>query len=389
MSLVPTPSPPGATPSQAMKVLLVDDQPIVAEAVRRCLAKFPDVDFHFCSDPKTAVAVAEQLRPTVILQDLIMPGVDGLDLLKQYRANPVTKDTPVIVLSTKEEPKTKALAFEFGANDYLVKLPDRVELVARIRFQSQFYLNQIERDEAHVALGALNQKLEAADAAKNRFLGMAAHDLRNPLVVIRGFAEFLRDGVAGPVTVEQLDLVATIHSSCCGMLKLVNELLDVSVIEAGELKLDLQPHDLAALLAESVYLAGIEATKKGTRFVFVPPAARRPVRLDADKMKQVIDNLLSNAAKYSPPGSTITVELHARDGQCGFSVLDQGPGIPEKERGKLFKDFGRLSTVPTAGETSTGLGLAICRKIVEAHRGTIAAENLPGGGCAFRVTLPV
>jgi two-component system sensor histidine kinase/response regulator len=102
----------------------------------------------------------------------------------------------------------------------------------------------------------------------------------------------------------------------------------------------------------------------------------------------VIDNLLSNAVKYSPPGSTITVDLLLENGQCVFSVLDQGPGIPESERGKLFKDFGRLSSVPTGGETSTGLGLAICRKIVDAHHGVIVAENLPERGCAFRVTLP-
>jgi two-component system, sensor histidine kinase and response regulator len=371
-----------------MRVLLVDDQAIVAEAVRRFLASVPGVAFHYCADPKAAVTIATQLRPTVILQDLIMPGVDGLDLLKQYRANPATKDTPVIVLSTKEDAKTKAQAFELGANDYLVKLPDRVELIARIRFQSQFFLNQIQRDEAYVALNSLNLKLEEADAAKNRFLGMAAHDLRNPLATVRGFAEFLRDGTVGALTADQLDLVATIHTCSCAMLKLVNELLDVAVIEAGEFKLEPKPHDLTALIEKSVYLTGIEAAKKQTKIIFAPPAGLQPVRLDADKMKQVIDNLLSNAVKYSPPGSTITVELHDHEGQCGFSVSDEGPGIPENERGKLFKDFGRLSTVPTGGESSTGLGLAICRKIVEAHQGAIVAENLPDRGCAFRVTLP-
>jgi two-component system sensor histidine kinase/response regulator len=381
-------SPPPATSNCSMTVLLVDDQAIVAEAVRRCLAHLPDINFRYCSDPTKVAALAAEIRPTVILQDLIMPGVDGLDLLRQYRADPATKNTPVIVLSTKEEPKTKALAFELGANDYLVKLPDRVELVARIQFQSQFFINQLQRDEAHAALNSLNQKLAEADTAKNRFLGMAAHDLRNPLVSIRGFAEFLRDGVVGPLTADQLDLVATIHTSTCTMLAMVNELLDVAVIEAGELKMDLQSHDLVALLEKSIYLASFEAAKKQTRIVFTPPGAIPPVRLDAARMKQVIDNLLSNAAKYSPPSSTITVEVHRRDSQCGFSVQDQGPGIPEKERDKLFKDFGRLSTVPTAGESSTGLGLSICRKIVEAHHGTIIAENLSERGCAFRVTLP-
>lgn len=381
-------NPPSSTPARAIVVLLVDDQPIVAEAIRRCLAPLPDVAFHYCRDPQQAVALAGQLRPTVILQDLVMPGVDGLDLLKSYRADPVTRDIPVIVLSTKEEPKVKAHAFELGANDYLVKLPDNVELIARIRFQSQFFLQKIQRDEAHAALGAVNRKLAEADAAKNKFLGMAAHDLRNPLVGIRGLAEFLQDGTMGALSADQLDLVSTIHDSACAMLRLVNELLDVAVIEAGELKLEVRPHDLTALVTRAVGLARSEAAKKQTRIEFTPPAALAPVPIDADKITQVITNLLSNAAKYSPPGSTVTVELHRNSDRCGFAVLDQGPGIPEKDRDKLFKDFGRLSTVPTAGESSTGLGLAICRKIVEAHRGTIVAENLPERGCAFRVTLP-
>ena len=105
---------------------------------------------------------------------------------------------------------------------------------------------------------------------------------------------------------------------------------------------------------------------------------------------KLLGNVLSNAVKYSPPGSTVTAIVRADPSRkiCSFSVRDQGPGIPDNERDKLFKDFSRLSSKPTGGEQSTGLGLAICRKIVEAHRGTIVAENLPGCGCEFRVTLP-
>jgi two-component system, sensor histidine kinase and response regulator len=110
--------------------------------------------------------------------------------------------------------------------------------------------------------------------------------------------------------------------------------------------------------------------------------------IDPAKMKQVIDNLLSNAVKYSPPGSTVTAIVAREGASCLLAVRDQGPGIPADERDKLFKDFSRLSAQPTGGEKSTGLGLAICRKIVEAHHGTIEAENLPDRGCEFRVTLP-
>ncbi len=140
-------------------VLLVDDQAMIGEAVRRALASEPDIDFHYCAMPDEAVAVAERTRPTVILQDLVMPGVDGLTLVRRYRDNPATRDIPIIVLSTKEEAAMKSAAFSAGANDYLVKLPDSIELIARIRYHSRSYLNLLQRDEAYRALRQSQQQL--------------------------------------------------------------------------------------------------------------------------------------------------------------------------------------------------------------------------------------
>lgn len=142
-------------------VLLVDDQPMVGEAVRRMLADQDDIVFHYCQDPTRAIQTAMEIKPTVILQDLVMPEVDGLTLVKFFRGNPKTKDIPLIVLSTKEEPATKAQAFALGSNDYLVKLPDKVELVARIRHHSQGYINYLERN---LAVQQLYDEL--ADAAE-------------------------------------------------------------------------------------------------------------------------------------------------------------------------------------------------------------------------------
>jgi signal transduction histidine kinase len=113
------------------------------------------------------------------------------------------------------------------------------------------------------------------------------------------------------------------------------------------------------------------------------------VDVDRNKIRQVVDNLINNAVKYSPRGSVITVIIHSDDTVAGFAVRDNGPGIPEGERHKLFKDYSRLSVQPTGGEKSTGLGLAICRKIVEAHHGTIGVENIDGRGCEFLVSLPI
>lgn len=157
-----------AATEHPVTVLLVDDQAIIAEAVRRMLAGHNDIQFHYCSDPTQAIETANRLAPTVILQDLVMPELDGLTLVKFFRANPSTREVPMIVLSTKEEPIVKAEAFAAGANDYLVKLPDKLELLARIRYHSKGYIAQLERNEAYRKLAESQKQLadEVAQAAR-------------------------------------------------------------------------------------------------------------------------------------------------------------------------------------------------------------------------------
>ena len=159
---------PASYTEHRISCLLVDDQPMVAEAVRRMLQGERDIDFHYCVEPTEALQVAARVAPTLILQDLVMPRVDGLTLVRYYRANPATAQVPLIVLSTREEAKVKAQAFALGANDYLVKLPDSAELIARIRYHSNSYILRLQRDEAHIALQEslrlLNEEKRKADA---------------------------------------------------------------------------------------------------------------------------------------------------------------------------------------------------------------------------------
>jgi two-component system chemotaxis family response regulator WspR len=142
-----------------VKVLLVDDQALIGEAVRRALLLDADIVFRYCGNPADAVRVAEEFQPTVILQDLVMPGVDGLTLVRRYRENTATQGVPIVVLSTKEDPTVKSDAFALGANDYLIKLPDAIELVARVRHHSRVYITQLQRDEAYRALGESQRQL--------------------------------------------------------------------------------------------------------------------------------------------------------------------------------------------------------------------------------------
>lgn len=148
-----------------ISVLLIDDQPIIAEAVRRALDEEKDIEFHYCSDPTKAIKIANRIKPTIILQDLVMPEVNGLMMVKFFRVNKETSQVPIIVLSTKEDPKIKSEAFSLGVNDYLVKLPDKVELIARLRYHSTAYNYHKQRDKAFAALQESQRQLHEANRA--------------------------------------------------------------------------------------------------------------------------------------------------------------------------------------------------------------------------------
>ena len=157
-STLPATTPPAMT-EYKVRVLMVDDQPMIIEAVRRLLAGQLDIEFHHVTDATAAEARAEQIAPTVILQDLVMPELDGFALIGHYRRNPKLRHVPVIVLSAKEDAKLKAHGYEAGANDYLVKLPDQLELLARVRYHAGGYINRLQRDEALALLGQARQQV--------------------------------------------------------------------------------------------------------------------------------------------------------------------------------------------------------------------------------------
>jgi two-component system chemotaxis family response regulator WspR len=153
---------------QRIKVLLIDDQPMVAEGIKRMLVDEQDIELHYCQDPSKAVNLASELEPTVILQDLVLPDIDGMTLVRFYRGNDATRDIPIIVLSSKEDPAVKKEAFQYGANDYLVKLPDKIELIARIRSHAKHYLLQLERNAAFFALREMQRQLQKTNAELER-----------------------------------------------------------------------------------------------------------------------------------------------------------------------------------------------------------------------------
>lgn len=231
-------------------------------------------------------------------------------------------------------------------------------------------------------------RLKELNELKDRFLSIAAHDLRGPLVSIRGFSEVLLDGDAGPLTGEQREFAGIIHDVSEGMLALVNDLLDISVIESG--KLDLRPREasLADVVRERVRLLEVVARKKNSTIETQTGDFNRTLSFDPDRIAQVVDNLVGNAIKFSPAGSRIQVIVENGGGRATVTVRDDGPGVKPEEQARLFSAFQKLSARPTGGEQSTGLGLSIVKKIVEAHQGTVGVESEPGRGSRFFFTLP-
>lgn len=235
----------------------------------------------------------------------------------------------------------------------------------------------------------LYQQLQELNQVKNRFLGMAAHDLRHPITVMQGYLDMLVGGVLGPLPENQVRVLRTLQEASKTMVTLVNDLLDVSAIEAGSLELRLEPESLAAFLEEVHIESSLLAQRKQQEVGLEIPSTPPILVMDAQRIHQVLTNLVTNAIKFSQPQTRITLGARLGSDEIQIYVRDQGQGIPANEIGKAFTEFGRLSVRPTAGETSTGLGLAIAKRIVEAHGGRIWVESEKGVGSTFSFALPI
>ncbi len=238
-------------------------------------------------------------------------------------------------------------------------------------------------------LAERNRRLEELNETKNHLLGTAAHDLRNPLGVIQGFASFLLEEASDRLEPEHRLFLERIRASSESMLNLVNDLLDIARIEAGALELHLVPTDVREVVRNVVELNRVLAVKKKIEIEEEYESAPF-IPLDTPRMEQVLNNLIGNAMKFSEPGTRIFVSVRLRQGNLAVAVRDQGQGIPREELQKIFHPFVvSASTRATAGEGSTGLGLAIVKKIVQGHGGTITVDSEVGSGSEFSVILPL
>ena len=240
-----------------------------------------------------------------------------------------------------------------------------------------------------VEKGRLYQQLADLNNAKSRLIGVVAHDLRNPIGVIMGYADLLAEGILGPVSAKQREVLETVTDACDRMLLLVNDLLDVSAIESGQINLRPEERDLEPYLRH--LHAGNELLARA-KMIELELIVERPlprIVMDGGRVAQVLNNLVTNAVKFSHPHTRVTVSARPVGDGAEIAVRDEGQGIPKDELSRLFTDFGRASVRPTAGEKSTGLGLAISRRVVEAHGGRIWVESEVGKGSTFTFSLPL
>lgn len=360
-------------------VLIVDDTAANIEMLGAML-RVKDIQMLASMSGSQALTIAEAKMPDVILLDIQMPEMDGYEVCKKLKEHPTTKDIPVIFLTAKNETADIVKGFDLGAVDYITKPFRPQELFARLRTHIQ--LTTLQKQTL-----AQNRELLALNKLKNEFLGIAVHDLKNPLSGIIGLAEFLRQNDTDTATTHQC--LDTIISQSHRMFGIIKNLLSVNALERGSFTVNLQPMNLAALITPIVESYSIKAEQKSLSLVMdVEPTIY--ALADELAITQALDNLISNALKFSPLGKTIIVRTRSTPDNTRvlIDVQDEGPGISPEDQQQLFKTFTKLSARPTAGESSTGLGLSIVKRMVEAMDGKVFCTSELGKGATFTIELP-
>ncbi len=351
-------------------ILIVDDHRYVRDMVR---ALFEGQAYRVleAGDGVQGLALAQTQRPDCVLLDVRMPGLSGFDVLDRLNQDPRTREIPVIMLTASEETlEGMERALSAGAVDYLAKPISPARVAIRVR-------GAIER----------RRLLHEVQELRTNFTSTLVHDLRSPITVINAYADLLGQGGAGPVSDRQRHLLGKIQESCGRMVRLIGEILDLSKLEAGKLQLERQRFDVASLAAEVVERFGPSAHNKGIDLVLRRSPEPQEIIGDPGRVDQVLMNLLGNALKFTRRRGAITVEVTARGPEVELSVADTGPGIASSELPLLFERFSQTASAQSTPMPGTGLGLLICRHLVEAHGGRIWAESELGQGSRFVVRL--
>ena len=363
---------PAATARRVPRILLADDNADMRNYVGRLLGQSYVVDI--VADGEAALVAIAQARPDLIVTDVMMPKLDGFGLLRAIRADQRTRTIPVLLLSARAGEEARIEGLEAGADDYLTKPFGARELVARVA--SHLEMARVREEADRVA--------ESANRAKDEFLAMLGHELRNPLSPILTALQLmkLRGGAS-----ERERMV--IERQVTHMTRLVDDLLDVSRIARGNVDLKQEVVEVAGIVAQAIEMSSPLLEQGAHELVVDVPRHGLAVLGDPIRLSQVVANLLTNAAKYTPRGGRLTVRATDEDGQVVLRVSDTGIGIAQDVLPKVFDLFVQERQALDRSQGGLGLGLAIVRNLVERHGGRVsAASDGPGRGSTFTVRLP-
>ena len=353
-------------------ILIVDDTPANLGVLVETLGA-AGYQLMVAEDGEEALAQTTQTQPDLILLDVMMPGLDGFETCRRFKARESTAAVPVIFMTALNETADKVKAFTAGGVDYITKPIEHEEALARVR--------------THLTLRRLRRELEVQLTFKERFMRIAGHDLRNPLCLILMAGEMAR---RLPVARGSADLtrhLGSIGESATQMRRIIDTFLELRASSAGEAgpaaRVDLN------LLADAVVRQHAPAAERKQISLAAESAeSLPPARCDATLIYQAFTNLTSNALKFTPPGGRVTIRARLAGPHLRVELHDNGPGVPEAERAQLFREHARISVRPTGGEESNGLGLAIVKHLVESQAGTVGADFPAGGGSVFWFELP-
>lgn len=356
----------------AARILVVDDQPANIQIIGSILGNLGH-EIIPASDGATALKRLAVRPLDLILLDLLMPGMDGVEVCRQIKGNSDWKDIPIIFLSAADDKDLIVRALNAGGVDYITKPFDHAELVSRARTQ--------------LALKAARDRLKQLAEDKDELLGILAHDLKNYLGGINMSAELMRQRT-GQFKDERLtQLSENIIRSSASALAFVKEFLANAATDHG---FTLKPRaaNLAEIATAAVAQYQEAARQKKIKIQTDFPTEIVIVHADVSALGQILDNLISNALKFSPPGKRIFVSIRATGKNIECVVRDEGPGFTAGDKALMFRRYGRLLARPTGGEPSTGLGLSIVRKLIQAMNGEISCESDEGRGTTFTIRLP-
>ena len=370
-----------------LRLLVVDDDAVDRQAVRRSLRSAAlEADVLEAASAEEALALVDAQAPDLVLLDYQLPGTDGLAVLGALRARGIT--VPVVALTGRVDQQTAVSMMKAGAADYLNKDSLTPEILERsVRHALQVAAGERERQALLAREQAAREEAQAANRAKDEFLATLSHELRTPLNSILGWTRLLTAGALDAAASRRA--LETIERNVRLQAKLIDDLLDISRVVTGKLTLERQPVSLAAIVGEAVESHRPAAMAAGISLRYTVPEREQAVFGDQARLQQVVTNLLSNALKFTAERGAVDVTLEFDADEARLTIADDGIGIPAEFLPHVFEQFRQADATTVRRQGGLGLGLAIVRRIVELHGGTVTAHSDgPGSGSSFRVTVP-